>query len=166
MEHPFDIAEAQIRDRKKQVDFDIKEFSIEKLVHKFKKNHICTPNDRKELNWSAEKQAKFIESVILGIPIAPLFVVDVAQSGDKGGKWEIIDGVQRIQTLTRFLDNQLILNGLELLTMLNGKSFADMSTPRRQRFMDTLLKFIVFSKKSEPSIRLELFQRINVGRSI
>jgi Protein of unknown function DUF262 len=166
MEHPFDIAEEQIRDQKRQVDFDIKEFSIEILVHKFKKNHIYAPDYRKDFNWSAEKQAKFIESVILGIPVAPLFLVDVAQSGDKGGKWEIIDGVQRIQTLTKFLDNQLILNHLQLLTMLNGKVFGDLSTPRRRRFMDTLLKLIVFSKKSEQPIRVELFQRMNEGRLI
>ena len=165
MEHPFDIAAAQIRDKKKQVDFDIREFSIEILVHKFKTNHLLLPPYRKDSIWSTAKQSAFIESVILGIPIAPLFVVDVAQVGTKGSQWEIIDGVQRLHTLVQFLDNQLILNDLELLTMLNGKCFKDMSAPIRRQLMNTFLKLIVFSKKSDHDIRVELFQRMN-GRSL
>ncbi len=166
MEHPFDLAEAQIRAKKKEVDYDVKEFTVELMVHKFKHQQLYAPDYRKDFLWSPEKQAKFMESVILGIPIAPIFVVDTAKVGDKGSKWEIIDGIQRIYTLTRFVDNLLIIKDLQLLTMLNDKTFADMSGPRQRRLLDTSLKFIVFSKKSDLQIRMELFQRINSSRTL
>jgi hypothetical protein len=166
MKHPFEVADEQIQEKKKQVDYDVREFSIEILVHKFKKKNIYVPPYRPDFTWSLEKQSQFIESVILGIPIAPLFVVDVANPGDKGGKWEIIDGIQRVHTLTRFSENQLILNGLEMLTMLNGKKMEEMSGARQRRFLITTLRLIVFSKKSDLPIRMELFKRINTGRSL
>jgi hypothetical protein len=166
MTNPFDIAEQQILDKKKQADFDMRELSIELLVHKFKNHNIYALDDRKTLVWTTEKQTKFIESVIWGIPIAPIFVVDVAKQGDKGGKLEIIDGVQRIQTLVSFLNNQLILNDLELLTELNGKYYSDIAAARRRRLLDTNLKMIVFSKKTPLEIRAEIFHRVNMIRSI
>jgi Protein of unknown function DUF262 len=165
MKHPFEVADEQIQEKKKQVDYDVREFSIEILVHKFKKKNICVPPYRPAFTWSTEKQSKFIESVILGIPMAPLLVVDVAKPGDKGGKWEIIDGVQRVHTLAQFMDNQLILNGLELLPLLNGKSIEDLSGSRRRRFAITPLKFIVFSNQSDVPMRIELFNRINSNRT-
>jgi hypothetical protein len=140
--------------------------SIEILVHKFKKHQIYVPEERKTLTWTLEKQTQWIESIIWGIPMPALFVVDVAKQSDKGGKLEIIDGAQRLLTLTLFLENQLILNGLHLLTELNGKSYADIVTTRRRRFLDTTMKVIVYSKKTTPEIRAEIFHRTNLGKSV
>jgi hypothetical protein len=166
MTSSFDTAEQQIVAKKQQADFDIQELSIEILVHKFKKHQIYVPEERKALTWSLEKQTQWIESIIWGIPMPALFVVDVAKQSDKGGKLEMIDGVQRLQTLRLFLDNQLILNGLHLLTELNGKSYTDLATTRRRRFLDTAMKVIVYSQKTTPEIRAEIFHRINMGRNV
>jgi hypothetical protein len=165
MKHPFEIADQQIYEKKKQVDFDIREFSIEILVTRFQNTQIQAPETRKDLIWSSLKQSAFIESVILGIPILPLFVLDVTQERDSSSRWELLDGVQRVLTLVRFSENQLTLNGLKLLTMLNGKSFEDMSTSRQRRIAHTTVKLILFSKKSDLPMLHELAQRMNGERS-
>jgi hypothetical protein len=59
----------------------------------------------------------------------------------------------------------LILNGLELLPLLNGKRIEDMSGSRRRRFAITPLKLIVFSNQSDVPMRIELFNRINSNRT-
>lgn len=42
-------------------------------------------------------KTRFIESILLGIPIPPIFVAE-----DKEGKWELVDGLQRLSTVLSF----------------------------------------------------------------
>ncbi|MGB7520409.1 MAG: MAE_28990/MAE_18760 family HEPN-like nuclease [Spirulinaceae cyanobacterium] len=49
-----------------------------------------------------DRQSKFIESVLLGLPIPYIFVADILESEDLA-RLEIIDGTQRIRTLAKIL---------------------------------------------------------------
>ena len=60
MTHPFDLAEQQIRATKREVDFDIREFTIEYLVYKFDKGDIYIPDYQRDFIWEKDKQSKFI----------------------------------------------------------------------------------------------------------
>lgn len=165
MTHPFDLAEQQIRATKREVDFDIREFTIEHLVYKFDQGDIYIPDYQRDFIWEKDKQSKFIESIILGIPIPFLFLADVSGQDDaeKEGQLEIVDGVQRIQTLSAFVNGQLELTHLDILTTLQGKHFADFSTARRRRFLNASLKLILLSEQSNPDVRFLVFERINSG---
>jgi len=57
--------------------------------------HI-TPEYQRTFRWSGAKQSQFIESIILEMPIPPIYAVEVAE-----GKWELIDGLQRTCTSNR-----------------------------------------------------------------
>lgn len=158
MTNPSDVTEQEIRVAKKQVDFDIRAFTIEFLIQKFKKGDIHIPDYQRDLKWSPEKQSLFIESVILGLPIPFLFVADAKQETIK---WEIVDGVQRIKTLEAFVDGKLKLGKMPILKTLENQYFAYLSTARRRRFLDTSLKLIVLSEQSDPNTRLLMFERLN-----
>ena len=113
----FDEAEAQIRENQKKVDFDVKEYTIEYYVDKYKKGDFFIPEYQRDFVWDEKRQAKFIESVVLGLPIPFIFVADVYDRDDKDeegeeGNLEIVDGSQRIRTLTSFVDNNLELKCL------------------------------------------------------
>ena len=56
-----------------------------------------------------------------------LFVADVSsdEDPDRAGRLEIVDGVQRIRTLTRFMTGELILSNLDRLKRLNGFTYFD-----------------------------------------
>ncbi|WP_181314571.1 DUF262 domain-containing protein [Photobacterium phosphoreum] len=58
---------------------------------------FITPEYQRVFRWSLFQQTRFIESVLLGIPIPPIFVAE-----DDEGKWEVVDGLQRISTIFSF----------------------------------------------------------------
>ena len=116
-----EAAEVQIKELQKEINFDTKDYPIEVLVDKFRADDFYIPEYQRKFVWDVAKQVRFIESVLLGLPIPFMFFSD-----NEDGRCEIIDGAQRTQTLEAFLDNDLILSGLEKLTSLNGFSFSDL----------------------------------------
>ena len=105
-------AEAEIRDKQKPVDYDTKEYPVEILVQKYTHglsddtNELFIPDYQREMAWDDARQSKFIESVLLGLPIPYIFVADIADAENEA-RLEIIDGTQRIRALARFLNNEL-----------------------------------------------------------
>jgi len=57
------------------------------------KELFISPEYQRAFRWSDYQRTRFIESVLLGIPIPPIFVAE-----DDNGKWEVVDGLQRIST--------------------------------------------------------------------
>ena len=103
-------------------DYDTKEYPVEVIVQKYKKDQLFVPHYQRNFVWKKKQQAKFIESVFLGVPIMP-FLVSI--SGEEA-ELEIIDGSQRIRTLVQYCSDELKLNGLEKLKSLNGTKFSDL----------------------------------------
>lgn len=113
--------------------------------------------------WDEVRQSKFIESVVLGLPIPYIFVADVCNDENDEARLEIIDGTQRIRTLARFLNNELTLGGLKKLTKLNDFTFADLSLARQRRFNRTTLRMIQLTENANEGVRRDMFERINTG---
>jgi uncharacterized protein with ParB-like and HNH nuclease domain len=109
-------AEAQIQELQKITDYEIREWPIEVLVEKFTNgrdtdtSEIFIPDYQREMVWSAYQQSRFIESILIRLPVPFIFAADVAQ-GDRIGALEIVDGSQRIRTLDNFLSDRLTLQG-------------------------------------------------------
>jgi hypothetical protein len=163
-----DEAEAEIRDKQKPIDYDTREYPVEILVQKYidgladDTNELFIPDYQRELVWDDATQSRFIESVLLGLPIPYIFVADIP--GEKNeARLEIIDGVQRIRTLVRFLSNELKLENLEKLKKLNNFRFSDLPLPRQRRFKRTTLRIIELTDKADEDTRREMFERINIG---
>lgn len=163
-----EIAEAQIRDRRKPVDYNTLEYPIEILVQKYldgideDENEIFIPDYQREMRWDEDRQSKFIESVLLGLPIPYIFVADISENEDLA-RLEIIDGTQRIRTLARFIKNELKLNNLEKLESLNGFTFRDLPLSRQRRFQRTTMRMIQLTEEADEEVRRDLFERINTG---
>jgi hypothetical protein len=160
-------AESQIVEKQKIVDFDIKEFTIELLISKYLKgledddNDIYIPTYQRKFVWNNERQGKFIESVLLGLPIPYIFTAD---TGD--GRLEIVDGSQRLRTLVAFVQGKLRLKNLEVLDKLNGFSFPDLIKSRQRKFNNTTIRMISLTDKSDDDVRFMMFERINTGSDI
>lgn len=162
----FQKAEEQIIDKQKIVDFDIKEFTIELLITKYltgkenDDNDIFIPAYQRNFVWDDERQSKFIESVLLGLPVPYIF------SADTEGRLEIVDGSQRLRTLVSFYQNKLSLKNLEILTSLNGFSYNDLLKPRQRKFLNSTIRMIALSDKSDEDVRFMMFERINTGSAL
>ena len=103
----IDKAEEQIYNLRKTVRYDIRELTIEIIVNKYNKgldcdddieskdnsefyNTIYVPEYQRDFTWDDVRQSRFIESVLLGLPIPLIFVAE-----NKDSAWEIVDGSQK-----------------------------------------------------------------------
>lgn len=159
-----EIIETQIREKQKIVDYDVKEYPVEIIVNKFNnmadtdENEIFIPAYQRSFVWDEERQSKFIESILLGLPIPYIFTAE-----NEDGRMEVVDGSQRIRTLNNFISNNLILSTLEILDTCNGLKFSDFPISRQRKINNTSLRMIVLSEHSDEDARFMLFERINSG---
>ncbi|NBD18319.1 MAG: DUF262 domain-containing protein [Cyanobacteria bacterium] len=165
-----EIAEEEIRERRKPVDYSTVEYPIEILVQKFldgedeDTNEIFIPDYQREEAWDEKHQSKFIESIFLGLPLPYIYVADIKSEDDNyDGRLEIIDGTQRIRTLSKFINNQLKLVNLEKLKSLNNFYFKDFLPSRQRRFKRATIRMIQLTEKADEEVRRDLFERINTG---
>lgn len=163
-----DAAENEIREKQKIADYDIREYPIEVIVSKFTvgldkdEAEIFIPEYQRELIWSNYQQSRFIESILLNLPIPYLFVADT-KDGPRAGNLEIVDGSQRIRTLVRFISNHLMLEKLDILRKLNGFRFCNLPAPRQLRFKRKTLRMIELTDQADEESRRMMFDRLNSG---
>lgn len=160
----------QLEQERRKVDFDSFDISAKELISMAENDIIdVAPEYQRQFRWPKENQSKFIESVFLGIPIPSLFM-----AANKDGSWELIDGVQRLNSLIHFAGNNeqldkfkfntpLILSGLDILTEFNNKKFDDLPQSLRLKFTLRPLKITTLSDKSDMKVRFDLFERLNTG---
>jgi hypothetical protein len=164
----LEIVEEQIYKEQQEIAYDTREFTIEYIVNKYKENidleenEIFVPDYQRDFVWDKERQSKFIESVILGLPIPFIFVAELKDSG----RFEIVDGSQRIRTLAAFISNELRLGKLEKLDSLNNYYFQDLSLARQRKFKNTPIRMIVLTDKASQQVRNDMFERINRGSDL
>jgi hypothetical protein len=165
-----EAAEAQITEHQKEVDYDTKEYPVEIIVGKYTKdlkedkNEIFVPDYQREFTWDERRQSKFIESVLIGLPIPYIFVADTTKDANEGdGRLEIVDGSQRIRTLAAFMGNELELCGLQKLTKLNGFRYQDLPLARQRKFNRRTIRMIELTSEATEEIRRDIFERINTG---
>ena len=136
------------------------------------------PDFQRFFRWSEHQKSTFIESILLGIPIPPIFV-----SQREDGIWDVIDGLQRLSTIYEFVgvldravqehDSVVSLEKTTYLPSLEGKKWddpndRDNSLTQAQRLIIKRTKIAVniVEKESDAMIKYELFQRLNTGGSI
>ncbi|MCC3435935.1 MAG: DUF262 domain-containing protein [Oscillatoriales cyanobacterium] len=161
----INIAEEQIDEIKQKIDYYTTEYAIEFIVDKYLEQddaglgEIYLPEFHRNLRWGINHQSRFIESIILGVPIAAMIVAEIEETG----KIAIVDGAQRVMTLAAFLTNQLQLSNLETLDSLNGSYFKDLAPSRQRKFKNTSLRMIVLSDKADERVISNIFYRINTS---
>jgi DUF1009 family protein len=93
---------------------------VEGLVKRMDRGDIHVPGFQRGFVWSKPDKSRFIESLILGLPVPTLFLARDAESN----KLNIIDGQQRLKTLQSYLNGEFSLSGKEIPDDLKGKFFS------------------------------------------
>ena len=165
----------EIDKTKQGIRTDNYSMSIGELISLYEKNEIDINSDfYRFFRWSNHQKSRFIESILLGIPIPAIFV-----NQREDGIWEVVDGVQRLSTIYEFvgllkpesLDEEKFLNELQetpSLPSLKGKKWndpndSDNSLTSNQRLLIKRAKVTVniIEKENDQMIKYELFQRLN-----
>lgn len=147
----------QLEDLRKEVRYTTADFAIEYIVDQFGKEELVIPTEfQRGYVWNKKDKCKFIESILLGLPIPFMFFSDTDD-----GRIEVIDGAQRTQTLVQYLNNDLQLSGLIRLDGLNGYRFRNLSDYYQRKFKKTSLRVVQLAEETNEDTRREIFSRIN-----
>ncbi|EGR0205490.1 DUF262 domain-containing protein [Vibrio vulnificus] len=112
---------------------------------------------RKDRVWPAPRKSKLIESILMGLPL-PVFYFAEKPNGD----WIIVDGLQRITTIYDFMRGKFELNGLDVLTDLNGRTFSGLERAEQRKIREyPLTAHLIDMATDKDNIIVELFHRIN-----
>ena len=160
----------QLETQRHRVDFDTYDITVQQLISMVESGAIdVAPAYQRHFRWGDDKRSALVESVFLGVPVPSLFMAT-----NRDGTWELVDGVQRLSTLTQFaggekarkrlqIENPLILTELKKLDELNGSTFADLPDSHKLQFFLRPIKVITLSDKSDLAVRFDLFERLNTG---
>ncbi|MCD8425027.1 DUF262 domain-containing protein [Tenacibaculum dicentrarchi] len=143
-------------------------------VYQFYKNNSFIVNRKyqRKLVWNIEEKKSFIESISRGYPVPLFLLAEVVY--DSVESFEIIDGMQRLNAITSFIEQEIDINGeyFDLETMVETKYLLDkkdlnQKTPKISREICTkiasyVLPLSVYKKDKSEEID-EIFRRINSG---
>lgn len=126
------------------------------------------PEYQRRLRWTSSQKSRLIESLLLNIPIPPVFLYE-----SDAARYEVMDGQQRLNAVREFIAGDFALTSLEVLKPLNGIRYSK-CPPRIKRALDRAsLSAIVLLLESETEksegrltltdIRRFIFDRLNTG---
>ena len=178
----------EVEKHRRVIKHDSVVFSINELVEMYRRKEIIIkPQFQRLFRWTREQQSNLIESVILEIPIPPLFFYE-----NQEGIWELLDGLQRMSTLIRFftkneipreaqgeagnenewhythannLEAPLQLLGGEYLTSLDGMSMYTLPVPLQLNLKRLRQMIVILKRETDPMYKYEVFKRLNTGGS-
>ncbi|NVP18009.1 DUF262 domain-containing protein [Candidatus Gracilibacteria bacterium] len=146
---------------------------IDHLIINYDKDKLnIKPKYQRVFRWNKDQKSKFIESLLLGIPLPSIFVAE-----DEDGKWELVDGLQRISTVLEFSKNnkflkdyvensESIVSGLDngqYLKNLEGITWDILPEKYKNRILDTKIYVGVIKNTGDVKAKFELFERLNTG---
>jgi Protein of unknown function DUF262 len=169
--------EDEVRKSRKEITTDGYEMSLGEIMSLYSsKELIINPQYQRYFRWDISQKTKFIESILLGIPLPAIFVFQSEQ-----GVWELVDGLQRISTILEFtgllrkedsdaLYPPSILEGTKMLPSLarsswNGEGHRGLPKPLQLDFKRARMRVEILKRESDPQSKYELFQRLNTGGS-
>jgi hypothetical protein len=141
------------------------DYPVETLVSRMEKKLFYIPPFQRAFVWSQNQCSRFIESLLLGLPVPGIFLFKEAESG----KHLVIDGQQRLKSLHFFAQGiingkEFVLTGLE--TKFGGRTYKTLDEADRNRLDDAVIHATVFKQdlpEGEINSVYEVFERINTG---
>jgi hypothetical protein len=132
---------------------------ISTLPEMIKEQINLNPDFQRRDRWDEEKQSRFIESIIMNVPIPPVFLGE-----DQYGTYVVLDGRQRLTAIKDFLSNAFKLKSLKVWEDLNGQSYNDLQKKKlaaaiTRRFVPA----VVILKESSSQVKYDVFDRLNTG---
>ncbi len=155
-------AEKQIVEQSKRIEFYLTEYTLEILALKTRNGDFEVPAYQREFTWEPERKSRFLESLLMGLPIPFLFFFESPETG----KLEIVDGSQRLRTIEEFILGDLELGDLEELSLLSGFRFQDLPESRQRKLKNRSIRGIVLNEHTDEQSRFDVFERINTGPKI
>ena len=148
------------------------DFDVEGLVRRIQREDILIPEFQRNFVWTLPESSKFVESLLLGLPVPGIFL---AQEQDTG-KMSVIDGQQRLLTLKFFLEgffdgsrnanSRRVFKLNKVQPQFDGKSFDDLDNKDRNNLENSVIHATVVKQDSpadDDTSIYHIFERLNSG---
>lgn len=146
--------------------------SFGELIDMFNCGEIKKPAMQREFVWDAQKSSRLIESIVLGLPIPPLFLLEVGNN-----EYELIDGFQRLTTIANYVNGDpwnIVPDGKKkrksklsgkIMEELAGRSFEQLAPVYQRTIKRSTIPLIEFRQigPEDYSSKYLIFERINTG---
>jgi hypothetical protein len=170
------LLKQEIEQAKRTVTTDTVQITIGEMTNMYDAQELnILPEFQRLFRWSPDKKSGFIESILIGIPVPPIFVFE-----KEDGTWELIDGLQRISSILEFMGvlrdvstgepRRSALTRTKYLPSLenvvwNSANDAEktLDKPLQLFFRRARLDFQILKHPSDPKTKFDLFQRLNRG---
>ncbi len=122
------------------------------------------PEYQRRLRWSPKKKSLLIESLLLNIPIPPVYFFE-----NDLARYEVMDGQQRLNAIHEFFENDFALVGMDKMSFLNGRRYNKLPPKVRRGLERSSVSAIVLlqetrSDQDDPYlVRRYVFERLNTG---
>lgn len=160
-ENEEDVLIVDVPKEQRHLNTSSYDYSIEFIVSLMQglrpKIVLEVPFQRKYV-WKDDKASQLVESIIMNVPIPPIYFAE-----EEDGRWLVIDGLQRLNSLLRFSQNEFALKKLEILKDLEKKKFKDLPPKAMGLLTNGQIRINVIKKDSHPDIKFDIFMRLNKG---
>lgn len=118
------------------------------------------PEYQRRQVWDRAKRSRFIESLLMNLPIPPVFLYEPEYS-----RYEVMDGQQRLSSILSFYENRLKLTGLEHWPELNGRYYAELPVKVQRGIDRRRISAVVLQSNAHGAdeLRKIVFERLNTG---
>jgi uncharacterized protein with ParB-like and HNH nuclease domain len=160
-----------VDDKVKQVRTRSLDISFNELLDMYNNGElIIDPDYQRLFRWGKENQSRLIESLIIELPIPPIFVLESTE-----GIYELIDGLQRVTSYLHFRGietNAAIpdedkggfrLEGCDIVKELNGYNYDELPNSLKIKLKRNFIRVEVLRRESDSRLRYYMFKRLNTG---
>lgn len=171
-----EIEQPQESSHPRKLYIDKGDKSVSDLFRMIKEKEInLQPDFQRKFIWDKKTMSRFIESLLLSIPIPTIFL---SENNDE--TYDVIDGQQRLTTIFSFMKECLSsseiedlpdyikeipsfkLSSLDTLKEFNSKGYLDV-IKEKKKFLNVFLPVVIIEKDSSEDIKYDIFSRINRG---
>ncbi|MDQ0789199.1 hypothetical protein QFZ64_004696 [Streptomyces sp. B3I8] len=144
------------------------DFSFNELADMYASEElVIDPDFQRMFRWSEGAQSRFVESLLLELPVPPIFLIE-----REDRVYELIDGLQRISSYLHFrgeltvggtLVPPLVLSDCDIVPELNGCTYASLPKALEIKLKRSYIRAEILRKESDPRLRYYMFKRLNTG---
>ena len=144
--------------------------SVRELITQYSEGDIEKPELQRKYVWNKKVASRFIESLLLGLPVPSIFLANIESTG----KRLIIDGYQRIRTLHDYIHDGIwrgddsvfrLVDSNVINTKWRNKTFSELSESDKRRLKNYTIHAIIFEQRrpANDSAMFQIFERINTS---
>ena len=141
------------------------DFDVDGLIRRLDRGNIEIPEDfQREFVWTQAISSRFVESLLLGLPVPGIFLYRM-----EDGKYQVIDGQQRLKTLQRFRDGEFNNRPFKLVGLeskFDKQTYSDLDGSDRRQLDDSIIHATIV-RQDEPddngSSKFSIFERLNTS---